>query len=70
MCDYCEKAKLIKPSDGYKGYLYGAESENPHARICRGGENAIHFVSMGSGSYFNINYCPFCGMSLNKNNIK
>lgn len=64
MCDYCEKAKLIKPDDGYIGGLYDSDEKRRHARICRGTENAIHFIAEGSGTYFNINYCPFCGEKL------
>lgn len=64
MCDYCEKAKLIKADDGYKGHLYGTDEERVHARICRGRDNAIHFVSDGGGTYFNIKYCPYCGKLL------
>lgn len=64
MCDYCEKAKLIKPSDGYFGGLYNTDEQRVHGRICRGKENAIHFVSCGNGTYFNVDYCPFCGDKL------
>lgn len=64
MCDYCEKAKLIKPSDGYFGLLYDPEEKQRHARICRGRENAIYFVAEGNRTYFNIRYCPFCGKEL------
>lgn len=64
MCDYCEKAKLIKPSDGYFGGLYDRDEERRHARICRGRDNAIHFLAEGNGTYFNIKFCPFCGENL------
>lgn len=43
MCDYCEKAKLIKPDDGCIGGLYDSKKERRHAVICRGRENAIQF---------------------------
>jgi hypothetical protein len=64
VCDYCKNGKLIKPSDGYMGRFCGIDEEKPYIKICRDDVNVIYFVSDGNGTYFNIEFCPFCGEKL------